>query len=54
MRKMFERMFDSLRPHFEDGGKYAWAYPLFEGGETFVLTPGERTTGASTSSTAWT
>ncbi len=43
MRKVIEHMFDSLRPHFEGEGRFAWAWPVFEGGETFMLTPGERT-----------
>ena len=40
---MLESMFDRFRPMFEKGGKLEWAWPMFEGGETFVLTPDTRT-----------
>ena len=43
MKKFLEAIFDSQRPMFEKGGKLEWAWPLFEGGETFALTPGEKT-----------
>ncbi len=36
-------LFDQYRPHFEGDGKLAWAWPLFEGAETFLFTPGETT-----------
>ena len=42
--KAIEGLFDSLRPKFE--GKDAplgWAWPMFEGAETFFLTPGHKT-----------
>ncbi len=40
---MIESMFDRVRPMFEKGGKLEWAWPMYEGGETFVLTPGTKT-----------
>ena len=40
---MLESMFDRVRPMFEKGGKLEWAWPMYEGGETFMLTPGTRT-----------
>jgi len=43
MRAFLEGFFDNLRPNFEKGGKLEWAWPMFEGGETFALTPGEKT-----------
>ncbi len=39
MKKFIEGQFDSLRPMFEEGGSLHWAWPLFEGQETFFLTP---------------
>lgn len=43
MKRVLEGLFDKYRPLFEGDGKLAWAWPLFEGTETFFLTPGERT-----------
>ncbi|MFT5457995.1 MAG: Na+-transporting NADH:ubiquinone oxidoreductase subunit B [Myxococcota bacterium] len=43
MQNALERVFDGLRPRFEKGGPLEWAWPLFEGAETFWLTPGDRT-----------
>lgn len=43
MTKFIEGMFDRYRPLFEKGGKLNYFWPLFEGQETFFLTPGERT-----------
>lgn len=43
MRHAMESLFDRYRPLFHDGGKLAWAWPLFEGAETFLLTPDART-----------
>lgn len=41
--RALESMFDRVRPMFEKGGKLEWAWPLYEGGETFLLTPDHRT-----------
>ena len=43
MKKFLEGQFDSLRPMFEEGGSLNWAWPLFEGQETFFLTPKHKT-----------
>lgn len=44
MKTTLERLFDRYRPLFEGkDARLGWAWPLFEGAETFVLTPGERT-----------
>jgi len=43
MREYLEAIFDRIRPNFERGGQFQWAWPMFEGGETFALTPGEKT-----------
>ncbi len=43
MQKALEQVFDGLRPRFEKGGPLEWAWPMFEGAETFFLTPGEHT-----------
>lgn len=44
MKKMIEGLFDSQRHLFEGkDAKLGWAWPLFEGAETFWLTPGEKT-----------
>ena len=43
MKKFIEKQFDAQRHLFEEGGKFAWAWPLFEGQETFFLTPRART-----------
>ena len=41
--KAIAAVFDRYRSLFEGEGKYAWAWPLFEGAETFFFTPGEKT-----------
>lgn len=41
--KALENVFDNLRPKFVGDGKLKLLWPLFEGAETFFLTPGERT-----------
>ncbi len=38
-----EALFDRYRPLFEEKGRFAWAWPMFEGAETFLLTPSVRT-----------
>ena len=43
MKNFIQGQFDSLRPHFEEGGKLHWAWPLFEGQETLLLTPHTKT-----------
>jgi Na+-transporting NADH:ubiquinone oxidoreductase subunit B len=43
MQKALERLFDGLRPNFEKGASLEWAWPMFEGAETFFLTPAEHT-----------
>ncbi len=43
MRDSIERLFDSIRPQFEKGGKFEYFYPALEGLETAVLTVGHRT-----------
>ena len=43
MQKQLEKLFDGLRPQFEGDGKLAWAWPMFEGAETFALTPDHKT-----------
>lgn len=43
MQRLIEGLFDKYRDHFHEGGRLEWAYPMFEGLETFFLTPGERT-----------
>jgi len=42
--KAIEQIFDRVRPMFEgDDAQLAWAWPLFEGAETFFLTPAHET-----------
>lgn len=42
--KAIEQVFDRLRPNFEGkDAKLGWAWPLFEGAETFFLTPSHKT-----------
>lgn len=41
--KALEGLFDRYRPLFEEKGRFAWAWPIFEGAETFALTPGTKT-----------
>ena len=42
--KFIQDIFDKARPMFEKGGELEKLYPLFEAKETFVFTPGARTT----------
>jgi Na+-transporting NADH:ubiquinone oxidoreductase subunit B len=42
--KAVQALFDSNRHYFEDKGQFAWAWPLFEGLETFLFVPTTRTT----------
>lgn len=47
MKHLIESQFDKYRHLFVEGGKLHWAWPLFEGQETFFLTPRHKTkTGA--------
>jgi Na+-transporting NADH:ubiquinone oxidoreductase subunit B len=41
--KAIESVFDRFRPLFVGDGKLKLLWPMFEGAETFFLTPGERT-----------
>ena len=43
MRELLLKQLDTYRPLFEKGGKLEWAWPMFEGGETFLFTPHHRT-----------
>jgi len=43
VKRFIESQFDSMRPMFEEGGSLHWAWPLFEGQETFFLTPRHKT-----------
>ncbi len=43
MKTFIEKQFDAWRPLFEEGGKLHWAWPIFEGQETFFLTPKRKT-----------
>jgi Na+-transporting NADH:ubiquinone oxidoreductase subunit B len=44
MKATIESLFDQYRPLFEGkDAQLGWAWPLFEGAETFFLTPGEKT-----------
>jgi Na+-transporting NADH:ubiquinone oxidoreductase subunit B len=43
VKKFIEKQFDSQRHLFEEGGSLHWAWPLFEGQETFFLTPKHKT-----------
>lgn len=38
---------DDIAPHFEKGGKYAWAFPAYEAIDTALYTPGRVTGGPS-------
>ena len=57
--KAIESVFDRFRPLFEKGGKLALAWPVFELGESFLLTPASPTTSSDASTkpkqreTAW-
>jgi Na+-transporting NADH:ubiquinone oxidoreductase subunit B len=41
--KVLENVFDRLRPQFEGDGPLSLAWPMFEGAESFFLTPGTKT-----------
>lgn len=41
--KLVKNLFDSLRPSFEEGGKFARYYKAFEAMETFAFVPGHTT-----------
>ncbi|MGC6494507.1 MAG: NADH:ubiquinone reductase (Na(+)-transporting) subunit B [Myxococcota bacterium] len=41
--KAIASLFDRYRSHFEPDGSLNWAWPMFEGAETFFFTPGEHT-----------
>ncbi|MCB9664993.1 MAG: NADH:ubiquinone reductase (Na(+)-transporting) subunit B [Alphaproteobacteria bacterium] len=43
MLKALERLVDANRAPFEEGGRLHWAWPLYEGAETFLLTVGTKT-----------
>ena len=45
--KFLQDQFDKARPLFEKGGPLEALYPLFEAKETFMFTPGMRTTSGS-------
>lgn len=45
--KLLKNVFDSLRPNFEEGGKFERYYKAFEAMETFAFTPGHTTHGGS-------
>ncbi len=38
--KLFKNVLDSVRPHFEEGGKLEKYYPVYDGFATFLFTPG--------------
>jgi len=44
--KALRNLFDKLRPHFIQGGKFARLYPLYEAADSFLYTPGQVTDGA--------
>ena len=47
MRVMIQEIFEKYRPLFEDGGQFSLFWPMFEGLETFFVTPHHKTeTGA--------
>ena len=33
------KKFKEMEPHFKEGGRFAWLYPLFEAKETFIFVP---------------
>jgi Na+-transporting NADH:ubiquinone oxidoreductase subunit B len=41
--KFLRRKLDSIAPLFEKGGKFEKLYPVWEAGDSFLYTPGERT-----------
>lgn len=38
--KIFENLLNSVRPHFEEGGKFEKLYPVYDGFATFLFVPG--------------
>ncbi len=42
--KALLKLFERIRPHFEDRGKLRLGKPLFDAGENFFFAPGTRTT----------
>ncbi len=38
--KLFKNLLDSVKPHFEEGGKLEKYYPVYDGFATFLFTPG--------------
>ena len=40
------KLLDKVAPLFEEGGKYAKLYPLYEAADSFLFTPGKRAQGA--------
>lgn len=43
MKKLVRNLLDSIRPHFEKGGKLEKLYPVYDGFETFAFVPGHPT-----------
>lgn len=41
--KFIKNIFDNLRPHFEEGGKWEKFYPVYEAQETLFFVPGHTT-----------
>jgi len=44
--KILRKLFDTVRPYFEEGGRFHGLYYLFEGVESFAFTTGKVTPGA--------
>lgn len=41
--KIFKNLLDSVKPHFEEGGKLEKLYPVYDGFATFLFVPGHTT-----------
>ena len=41
--KIFKNLLDSVKPHFEEGGKLEKYYPVYDGFATFLFVPGHTT-----------
>ena len=41
--KIFKNLLDSVKPHFEEGGKLEKLYPVYDGMATFLFVPGHAT-----------
>lgn len=41
--KIFKNLLDSVKPHFEEGGKLEKLYPVYDGFATFLFVPGHAT-----------